>query len=109
MATGIESAPAYELAPYKELSNDELARRIESVRKDLGPQLVILGHHYQQDEVIAHSDFRGDSLRLSQVAAASAECRRSSAQSSTAAALLDVQTIPPCRPQKALSEAAELM
>ena len=75
MATGIKSAPAYELAPYKELGNDELARRIDSVRKDLGPQLLILGHHYQQDEVIAHSDFRGDSLRLSQLAAASVECR----------------------------------
>ena len=75
MATGLESAPAYELAPYKQLSNEELARRIDTVRTDLGRQLVILGHHYQQDEVIAHSDFRGDSLRLSQLAAANEECR----------------------------------
>jgi quinolinate synthase len=34
-----------------------------------------LGHHYQQDEVIAHSDLRGDSYQLSQMAASSADCR----------------------------------
>ena len=75
MASGIETAPAYELEPYRQLSNNELASRIDGVRTDLGRRLLILGHHYQQDEVIAHSDIRGDSLRLSQMAAASDECQ----------------------------------
>lgn len=68
-------APLHELAPYKSLSNEELSARIEAVRRDMGPQLLILGHHYQQDEVIAHSDLRGDSYQLSQLAASSRDCR----------------------------------
>jgi quinolinate synthase len=71
----LQDAPKFELQPYKSLSNNELSRRIEAVRKRLGPELLILGHHYQQDEVIAHSDLRGDSYQLSQMAAASDECR----------------------------------
>ena len=35
----------------------------------MGPRLLILGHHYQQDEVIALSDLQGDSYQLSQMAA----------------------------------------
>ena len=38
-------------------------------------KLLILGHHYQQDEVIALSDLRGDSYQLSQMAASSEDCR----------------------------------
>jgi quinolinate synthase len=71
----ITPAPLHELKPYKSLSNEELSARIEAVRRELGPKLLILGHHYQQDEVIAHSDLRGDSYQLSQMAAASSECR----------------------------------
>ena len=41
----------------------------------MGPKLLILGHHYQQDEVIQLSDLQGDSYQLSQMAAASADCR----------------------------------
>ena len=41
------------------------ASRIEARRAALGPRLAILGHHYQSDEVVAHVDFRGDSLELS--------------------------------------------
>src|SRR4051812_48006571 len=68
-------APLHELKPYKSLSNDELSARIEAVRREFGPRLMILGHHYQQDEVIAHSDLRGDSYQLSQMAASSRDCR----------------------------------
>jgi quinolinate synthase len=69
------AAPLHELKPYKSLANDELSARIEAVRREMGPRLLILGHHYQQDEVIAHSDLRGDSYQLSQMAAASKDCR----------------------------------
>jgi quinolinate synthase len=69
------AAPLHELAPYKSLSNEELSARIEAVRREMGPRLLILGHHYQQDEVIAHADLRGDSYQLSQLAAASSDCR----------------------------------
>src|SRR5919109_3273517 len=68
-------SPTYELKPYKSLSNDELTRRIQAVRREFGPRLLILGHHYQQDEVIALSDHRGDSYGLSQSAADSRDCR----------------------------------
>ncbi len=64
-----------DLAPYKSMDNDELARRISAVRAELGSRLLILGHHYQQDEVIAHADLRGDSYQLSKTAADSEECR----------------------------------
>jgi quinolinate synthase len=71
----VATAPAFELQPYKSLANDELRRRIQAVRDALGPRLLILGHHYQQDEVIALADLTGDSYQLSQMAASSAECR----------------------------------
>jgi quinolinate synthase len=64
-----------ELLAYKSLENDVLTRRIQAVRDAMGPKLLILGHHYQQDEVIALSDLRGDSFKLSEMAAASTECR----------------------------------
>jgi quinolinate synthase len=66
---------ARELAHYKTLANDALTDRIQIVRRQFGPKLLILGHHYQQDDVIALSDLRGDSLQLSEKAAASKDCR----------------------------------
>ena len=57
------------LANYADLSAQELDKRIARAKKDLGSRLVILGHHYQRDEVIKFADYRGDSLRLSQLAA----------------------------------------
>lgn len=63
------------LADYKPLSNQELQERISAGRKRLGEKLLILGHHYQQDEVIEHADLRGDSYQLSQLAAESDACR----------------------------------
>ncbi len=70
-----EPEARFALKPYKSLSNQELSERIEAVRRRFGPELLILGHHYQQDEVIAHADLRGDSLQLSKLAAESSECR----------------------------------
>ena len=66
---------AFEFAPYRSLDNESLTQRINAVRAEMGPRLLVLGHHYQQDEVIALSDLRGDSYQLSQMAAASSDCR----------------------------------
>lgn len=63
------------LAGYKSLDNQTLQARIAAVRAEMGPRLLILGHHYQQDEVIAMSDLRGDSYQLSKLAAESSDCR----------------------------------
>ena len=54
MTITAEHAAPLDLAAYKSLENDELSARIEAVRARLGSRLLILGHHYQQDEVIAH-------------------------------------------------------
>lgn len=43
---------------------DELHGWIEQTRRGLGSELVVLGHHYQSDEVIRHVDYQGDSLEL---------------------------------------------
>jgi quinolinate synthase len=55
---------------YTSLSDAELVARIERHRAHFGKRLVVLGHHYQQDDVIRFADFTGDSLKLSQIAAA---------------------------------------
>lgn len=69
------SAGKFPLSDYKSLSNEELSARITAAREKLGEKLLILGHHYQQDEVIEHADLRGDSYQLSQMAASSKDCR----------------------------------
>lgn len=74
MSTATE-IPKFDLQPYKSLENNTLVARIQAVRDQLGPELLLLGHHYQQDEVIAQCDLRGDSYLLSQMAADSTECR----------------------------------
>ena len=51
------------------LSETEIDDRIRQAREKLGRRLVILGHHYQRDEVIKFADFRGDSFKLAQWAA----------------------------------------
>ncbi|MEK7831028.1 MAG: quinolinate synthase NadA [Acidobacteriota bacterium] len=53
---------------YLNLSEEELYRRIQSAKKTLGDRVVILGHHYQRDDVICHADLTGDSFKLSQMA-----------------------------------------
>ncbi|MBA4029091.1 MAG: quinolinate synthase [Planctomyces sp.] len=54
---------------YTKATPEELARDITARRRELGSRLLILGHHYQTDEVIRHADLTGDSLKLSQQAA----------------------------------------
>ena len=46
----------------------EISDRIEAARAGLGPRVVILGHHYQRDDVIKHADLTGDSYQLSVMA-----------------------------------------
>ncbi|HZZ71875.1 MAG TPA: quinolinate synthase NadA [Pirellulales bacterium] len=74
-ATLAVDAGQHPLQPYKSLANEVLIQRINAVRAELGSRLLILGHHYQQDEVIGLSDLQGDSYQLSQMAASSGECR----------------------------------
>jgi quinolinate synthase len=59
---------------YRGLDDAVLSERIEAVRQRMGPRLVILGHHYQQDGVIAHADLQGDSYQLSKSAAEREAC-----------------------------------
>jgi quinolinate synthase len=51
-------------------SDPELAERAHTARATLGDRVLVLGHHYQRDEVIQFADARGDSFRLAQQAAA---------------------------------------
>jgi quinolinate synthase len=55
---------------YAEMGGEELDRRISAAKATLGERLVILGHHYQRDEIIKYADYRGDSFKLAQLAAA---------------------------------------
>ncbi len=59
------------IQPYTLLDDEDCESRILTARETLGERLVILGHHYQRDEVFRHADFTGDSLKLSRKAASS--------------------------------------
>jgi quinolinate synthase len=71
--TDVEKASIGERQPlperYLRLSDDEMDARIAAAKKTLGERVVILGHHYQRDEVIKFADYIGDSLKLSRAAA----------------------------------------
>ena len=58
---------------YVQMSPEELTERVRENRQRLGSRVVILGHHYQREDVIAFADFRGDSFKLSQFAASQEE------------------------------------
>ena len=49
---------------YLGLSDEEMTQRIAAAKARLGRRLVILGHHYQRDEVIRFADYTGDSFKL---------------------------------------------
>jgi quinolinate synthase len=53
-----------------EASDPELVTRATIARAALGDRALVLGHHYQRDEVIAFADITGDSFKLAQAAAA---------------------------------------
>ena len=49
---------------YLGLSDQEMDARITAAKQQLGRRVVILGHHYQRDEVIKFADYTGDSFKL---------------------------------------------
>src|SRR5205814_1657481 len=49
---------------YLGLTDEEMDARITAARQALGRRVVILGHHYQRDEVIKFADYTGDSYKL---------------------------------------------
>jgi quinolinate synthase len=60
---------ACSLENYLTLPDHTMDARIAAARRQLGKTTVLLGHHYQRDEVIRFADFTGDSYRLSKIAA----------------------------------------
>ncbi|MDX2426224.1 MAG: quinolinate synthase NadA [Cycloclasticus sp.] len=63
------SAVVRAIQDYSLLDDSECDQRIIEAKKKLGDRCVILGHHYQRNEVFKHADFSGDSLKLSRHAA----------------------------------------
>ena len=54
---------------------NDITARIQSIKNDLGSELIILTHHYQRKEIIDLGNYKGDSFDLSQKAAADAAAR----------------------------------
>ena len=68
-APEIEKGVGCDFDNYLLVPDNTLDQRIAEAKGKLGKDVVILGHHYQRDEVVKFADFRGDSLKLSQQAA----------------------------------------
>jgi quinolinate synthase len=73
LVAGSVPAAARPFAEYAALAADVIRARTVAARGALGRRAVILGHHYQRESVIEFADFRGDSFKLAQAAAARAE------------------------------------
>ena len=56
------------LEDFLVMPDEDIATQIDAARETLGPRVVILGHHYQRDDVIRHADLTGDSYQLSVMA-----------------------------------------
>ena len=64
-APEIEKGVGCDFDSYLLVPDNTLDERIAAAKAKLGKDVVILGHHYQRDEVVKFADFRGDSLKLS--------------------------------------------
>ena len=53
----------------QELSDEQVMQELHEIRRELGDKVVVLGHHYQQDDVVSLADYKGDSLQLAKNAA----------------------------------------
>jgi quinolinate synthase len=58
---------------YEGLGTEEMIEGISRLKSSFGKRLVILGHHYQQDDIIRFADFTGDSYKLAKLAASRKE------------------------------------
>src|SRR2546422_5504860 len=65
-APEIEAGVGCDFDNYLLVPDHTLDGRIAVARAELGKEVVILGHHYQRDEVIKFADFTGDSLKRSE-------------------------------------------
>ena len=68
-APEIEPGVGCDFDSYLLIPDTSLDDRIAAAKAHVGKDVVILGHHYQRDEVVQFADFRGDSLKLSYQAA----------------------------------------
>src|SRR5262249_15169946 len=68
-----QASGARPFAAYTALTTEAIRSRTRAAKRTLGKRVVILGHHYQRDSVMEFADLRGDSLKLSQLAAAQAQ------------------------------------
>ena len=77
MSTTFAEAPgqARPFSQYAPLTAEAIRERTWAAKRALGGRAVILGHHYQRESVIEFADFRGDSFKLSQLAAAQADAQ----------------------------------
>lgn len=67
------TAAARPFSDYVALDAGTIHRRTRAARAALGGRAVILGHHYQREAIVEFADFRGDSFKLSQLAAEQAQ------------------------------------
>ncbi|MGC2164152.1 MAG: quinolinate synthase NadA [Silvibacterium sp.] len=65
----VEEQQSCSLDHYLAMPDHTMDERIATARQKLGKTTILLGHHYQRDEVIRFADYTGDSYRLSKIAA----------------------------------------
>jgi quinolinate synthase len=67
-ATALDRGGAKPIDEYLDLGEAEIYDRIREAKRRLGDRVVVLGHHYQRDDVICHADLTGDSFKLARMA-----------------------------------------
>jgi quinolinate synthase len=72
-ATALDRGGIKSIDEYLNLGEAEMYDRIREAKRRLGNRVVVLGHHYQRDDVICHADLTGDSFKLARMASQRAE------------------------------------